>query len=331
MSYEKLHKWVDYIRNVQEKDDNDLFVGVTGLKGVGKSTFSMTVARIYVEKFFGEKSLNLKKYVAYNNDDVMEKVHTLPMYSPLIGDEAVRFAWSRDWNRSTNKELIRLSAQIRTKRLIFFMNIPKLGWIDSAYREGMLDIWVWVHSNFSEGGKQSQALIFEPDSNQGYADSWHLEELRRYNKKRKKTRIGRFTDLDKIYSMIKSHPCFFDMFPFPKLPQEMYERYQKIRDAMAFEKQYDYVNQKDIGKIITYNLKNNWGKLMDAIKQGKKEIPSYRMISDILLKSPKTNQPVANYVTVANWFNEIKEKLPQEQIEVLQKTLEPEELEEERV
>lgn len=243
-SYTNLNRFVDYLRAIQVKDDNDIFIGITGRKGCGKSTLSIQIARRYVERFFNESTLDFRKYIAYNNEDVLEKFHTLPKYSPLIGDEAVRFAWSRDWNKSQNKELAKLSAQARTKKYIFFMNIPKLAWIDSAYREGMLDVWIWVHSTFDEEeGKQSIALFFEPDDNQGQGDSWHMDYLKKYSKKRK-SRIGRFTDINKLMNMLRNHPCFVDAFPYPRLPNEMYERYLKIRDAKAFEKEGMFINQK---------------------------------------------------------------------------------------
>ncbi|KKK86513.1 hypothetical protein LCGC14_2762490, partial [marine sediment metagenome] len=199
------------------------------------SSFSIQVARRYLEKYFGtpHDSFDMEKYMAYTNADITEKIYSLPKYSPLIGDEAVRFAWSRDWNKAENKELAKLSTQIRTKKLIFFMNIPKLPWIDSAYREQLLDIWVWIHSSFAEGKKTGYAMIFEPDRNQAETDSWHLDTLKKHM--RKKERIGRFTEIQRLFRIVKYNPCFVDAFPFPKMPEDLYESYLKVRDKRAFE------------------------------------------------------------------------------------------------
>ncbi len=312
MAYENMNQFVEYLRAIQVKADNDLFIGCTGPKGAGKSSFSIQIARRYCEKYFGEKTFDLNKYIAYNNDQVVEKIHTLPMYSPLIGDEAVRFAWSRDWNKSENRELARLSVQIRTKKLIFFMNIPKIGMIDSVYREGMLDIWVWIHANFDEGGKkEGHALIFEPDNNQGEIDSWHLAVLKKHAKK-PKNRVARFTPIEKLHKMVKHHPCFVDVFKFPKLPQDIYDRYMAIRSQNVFDQEGKFVSQKDTSKIILYNLKENWEKLKLAVETGKQHKLTFKDIYDILLVDPRTNHNILTQKTVTTWFNDIKKTLPVE-------------------
>ena len=328
MPYDNLNDFVEYLRAIQVKDDNDLFIGITGKKGAGKSSLSINIAKIYVKKYFGEKHFNLNKYLAYNNNDLLEKMYTLPKYSPLIGDEAVRFAWSRDWNKSENKELARLSAQIRTKKFIFFMNIPKLSWIDSVYREGMLDIWIWIHSTFSEKGKECHALMFEPDDNQGEGDSWHLNLLRKYSKS-KKSRIGRFTDIGRLYRIVSKHPCYVDMFKFPKVEQELYDRYLAIRDEKAFEKADQYVNQKDTSKIMVYNLKHKWSQLVEEVQQGRFGNPSYKMIADILMKDPRTKDIIVEKTTISKWYNEVKEKTPIEIQQVIEDDAKPEEIKQE--
>ena len=319
MSYEDLSHFVDYLRAIQIKDDNDVTIGNTGRRGSGKTTFAIEFSKMYVKRYFGEKTFDLNKYIAYNNDDVMEKIHTLPKYSPLIGDEAVRFAWSRDWNKAENKELARLVTQIRTKKLIFFMNIPKLAWIDSVYREGMLDIWIWVHATFTEKGKECHALIFEPDENQGQSDSWHMDVLRKYSKS-KRNRIGRFTDINRLYKMVNRHPCFVDSIKFPKVPHELYERYLKIRDIRAFEKEGQFVSQKDTSKIAVWNLKKRWNDLVEAVKQGRYPEPSFDMMSKILFEDPRTKEIIAKKSTVTKWYNEMRESIPLE----VQKPLENE-------
>ena len=325
MTFENLNQFVELLRAIQIKDDNDIFLGVTGRKGSGKSSLSIQIARRYVERYFGEKTFDLKKYIAYNNEDIMEKIHTLPKYSPLIGDEAVRFAWSREWNKSENKELAKLATQIRTKKLIFFMNIPKLAWIDSVYREGMLDIWIWVHATFTETGKESHAILFEPDDNQGEGDSWHMNLLRKYTKN-KKNRIGRFTDIQRVYKMVNNHPCFVDTFMFPKLPEDLYQRYLAVRNERAFEKANQYISQKDTAKVMAYNIKERWNKFLEAVKSSKLERPTNKLISDILLHDPTRNQIVVTEGTLRGWLAELKKMLPEVKEEQKTITKKPEEV-----
>src|SRR3990167_3647165 len=161
VDYERLDKFIEYQRDIQTKEHKDIFCPVTGDRGDGKSTFAIQAARLYAEKYFGERHFSFKKYVAYTNNGVYQKMINLPIYSPLIADEAIRFAWSRDWYTSESKDLIKLGTQVRTKHLIFYLNLPRLVWLDKPYREGLVNMWVWVISvDTQDEGRKSYAIVF---------------------------------------------------------------------------------------------------------------------------------------------------------------------------
>ena len=321
LSYENFINFIKYIRSIQTKRDNDLFIGVSGDKGSGKSTFALQTARFYVEKYFNESYFSFKKYIAYNNDEVYRKMNTLPLYSPLIADEAVRFAWTREWYKGEHKEIIKLGTQVRTKKLIFMMNIPRFAWLDKAYREGLLDMWVWLHSYTIEGGEMVvYAIIFEPDRNQGEKDAWHLNKLTKT--KGKIERIGHFTPIEKIEKLVRNHPCFFDIFTFPKLPDELYQQHLKLRERRVFAQEDMYVDQKQIGKTISYNLVYNWHKIMEAVEQSRKKKPNTRMISDVFLKNPINNKPLIVQSTIHKWIEEMRKKVPQQNLQEIENILE---------
>lgn len=319
--FEKLRKITKYARKIQTKDDNDLFIGVTGTKGSGKTSFSIQMARDYVEDYFGEKYFNVGRYVAYNNRQILEKLHTLPVYSPLIADEAIRIAWSREWNKADNKDLAKFSAQVRPKKHIVFMNIPKLAWIDSSYREGMLDMWVWVHSVIEDGQKKAYAVVFLPDENQAESDSWHLKMLKQQGKKIE--RVGRFTSMEKIHKIVKKHPCYLDMFMFPKVPKDIYDRYLELRTHHVMERESEFVNQKDMAKVITYNLYRRWKKFDDAVKKSRFGKPNQAILTD-LTYDPTRKKNLVQKTTVYNWIKDVEERVPFEEREDADDTLEQE-------
>ena len=328
MTYENLKKLVKYCRQIQTIDDSDIFFGITGRKGAGKSSFSTQFTREYVKEYFNEDYFSINKYFCYNNKQVDEKLHTLPEYSPIIGDEAIRFAWSREWNKGENKDLVKFSTQIREKHHILFMNIPRMPWIDKAYREGMLGMWAWIHATIENGEKKSYAIIFEPDENQGEPDSWHLKQLRQTEGRI--SRIGKFTDMDKIYKLVKNHPCFMDIIQFPKVPDDIYSEYRKLKTFYAMEKQSEYVDQKEMGKIISYNLMRNWGNFNTALKEGRFERPTYRLIAALLCHDPSRKKQLVQHTTVRNWVQEIAEKAPnKEEIQELLDDMDEEKTEEE--
>jgi hypothetical protein len=79
-------KYILY-RNLANYDSMLLF---TGLKGAGKSSAAIMLAREYC-KIIGIK-FDPARHIAYNNADMMRKINELNKFEPLIADEAVRFA-----------------------------------------------------------------------------------------------------------------------------------------------------------------------------------------------------------------------------------------------
>lgn len=321
MSYDNLNKLVEYCRNIQTKDDSDIFFGVTGRKGSGKTSFSIQTTRRYIEKYFDERYFSVHKYICYDNNEVDEKMHTLPTYAPIVGDEGIRFAWSREWNKPDNKSLVKLSTQIRPKKHILFLNIPRMAWIDKAYREGMLTLWAWIHTTIEDGDKKSYAIIFEPDENQGQPDSWHMKLLQQ--KQKKTIKVGRFTDIDQMYKLVKNHPCFFDIVQFPKVPEDIYTEYMDLRMKRVLQKAEHFVNQRDLGKIFIYNIMKNWDAFDAALQKSRFKRPHTRMVAETLCFDPATKKSIIQATTITNWMREIAESI-NEEIDILEEEKEDE-------
>lgn len=302
MAYENFEKLITYFRKLQEAD---LFpiVAVSGPLGQGKSSFSMQCSIKYCNDYLNESYFSCRKYIAYDNEEILNKYYNLDEYSPLIADEAARFAMSEDWNKAINKEVKKVTAQLRPRHLIFLMNIPNFAWLDAKYRDELVSVWAWIPT-------RGYAVIFRPDNNPGEKDRWHLKDFTKY-----RHRIDQFTDIEKISNMVSSHKCFFDLVKFPKVPEEIYEQYLKLREQKTFIESSDqFVMQKDLAKVMSYNLKYNWNRLMEAVQKGKFERPTYRMISDILFNDPIKNIKLAKYITIRNWVNEVATKLPEQQL-----------------
>lgn len=308
IAYENFAKLITYYRKFQEAN---LFpiIAVTGPLGQGKSSFSMQCAIKYCEIYLNEKHhFSVNKYIAYNDDEILSKYYNLPEYSPLIGDEAARFAMSQDWNKAINKEVKKTTMQLRPRRLLFFMNIPHLMMLDKVYRDYLINMWVWIPT-------RGYAVVFKPDENPRGDDRWHFSDFKKW-----KYRIDQFTDIDKIYSLVQKHQCFFDVFKFPKVPEEIFERYMELRQKKTFiEQAGQYAGQKDVAKVILYNIYYNWNRFKGNVKEGK--TPTTRLIERELLKDPVKGIRVLTHSAVCKWLKEIGDKVPE------QKTLEvPQEL-----
>jgi len=297
MTYENFDKLIDYFGKLQ---DADLFpiIAVSGPLGTGKSSFSIQASIKQLKKKFNTDYFSCLKYIAYDNPEVMEKYYSLEENSPLIADEAARFAMGEDWNKAINKELKKTTAQLRPRHLLFFMNIPNFLWLDGKYRGEMVSMWVWIPT-------RGYAVIFQPDNNPGESDRWHLNDFKKW-----KQIITPFTDPRRIHDLVSKHKCFFDMVQFPKVPEDIYEAYFELRQKKTYtENAGNYVDQKDMAKIMIYNLKHKWDEFTNAVDISRFKKPTNRLIADKLMIDPYSKNQVLKYVTISNWDNEIVRKL----------------------
>lgn len=224
MPYE-LEKFVDFVKKIQDQD-LDVLIAVDGMKGVGKSTLALQLARHYLKKYWNytdsDFKKNLHKFIAYDNMDVLNKIENAEDGQPLVCDEAVRFALAEDWMKQESKEIKKMFTQMRTKHLFVIFCIPDFFWIDKKY---MLMVTAWIHV-YARG----RSVIFFPDQRIGVEDRWHRKEFKRLLK----VPVFMFDNPEKIQKACKRHPNFFDFLSFPPLPQDIYQDYKKVRDNIVF-------------------------------------------------------------------------------------------------
>lgn len=295
MSYAQLYRFVEVCRKFQE-NNNDLLIPVTGPKGCGKSSFSIQVVRIYLKKYFGINYFDPKKWIAYDNLDFINKIHELPEYSPIIADEAARFAMGEDWAKSESKELKKLVAQIRPKKLLIFMCIPRFRWIDSKYRNDMVTFWVRII-------KRGLGAIFQPDLSEVY-DAWHLDELNKMT-----GFYSYFPNYERLLKAMNKHVCYNDYIKFPEVDREIYDKYEAIRNAKVFEKTEVAINERDLCKIAIYNLKEKWEELLKLVSEGRLNRPTNEHLAQVLFKHPKTNRPLLHKITIHKYEKSVKDHL----------------------
>jgi DNA polymerase III delta prime subunit len=237
-----------------------------------------------------------EKFVGYNNDDVMRMIYTMPKNSPIIADEAIKFASASDFNKAESKEMKKLFTVIRPKRFWFFFIIPEITWIDSKYREGMSSFWIRMID-------RGTAAIFEKDKGVT-VDSWHLKEMEKLMGV-----VKYFTPIDKIKRNVMKHPCYFDMFRFGELDEKIYNEYEMFRNAKNLQQQIkeQQFNQKDYAKLMAYNLIENWDRINLKVRESKEFKMTYSVLCSEILSDPLTRKSVAGDQTVRNWIRGIRE------------------------
>lgn len=215
----------------------DTMLLLTGGKGSSKSSVAMMIAKAWCE-ILGIK-FDPKKYIAYNNMDLLRKCQELPAWSPLIADEAVRFASSEDWNKAQNKELKKHIAQIRTRHFLFILCFPLKPYkLDKTYLNSNVNYWCDLVG-------RGKGILYAPDLNPAQ-DPWRIkafEDLGNYNE---------FTPLSQIEKILRKHPNFWTTIRFPKPSKKLYDQYLNVRERNVYDNKevMDAVSKEEIYKSL---------------------------------------------------------------------------------
>jgi GTPase SAR1 family protein len=213
----------------------DSMVLITGTKGSGKSSAAIMLARQWC-KLLGIK-FNPNRHIAYNNSDMMTKIDKLNKFEVIIADESVRFAAAADWAKRENKTLKKKLAQVRTKHLLYILCFPfKIYKLESTYLQSFTNYWCDIYS-------RGNSAIFIRDSNP-VSDSWKLKDFLKLGS------YNEFTSPEKIKERLSKHPNYWTIMKVPKVPEKLYEKYLKIREANIYDDQNVLAN---VGKEDIYN------------------------------------------------------------------------------
>lgn len=109
---------LDLVKQFNEKDW-DTIIYITGRVGTGKSTIAMQLA-YYLDRTFNEERL------AFNPNQMMELIDSVPKGSAIIYDEAYMGFSTRFWQDKGSKMLIAMLTMIRKKNLYLLIVSPGL-------------------------------------------------------------------------------------------------------------------------------------------------------------------------------------------------------------
>ena len=210
-------------------------------------------------------------------------------------DESIKFAASFEANKTESRELKKLFTVIRPKRFWIFFNIPDVLWIETKYREAMSSFWLRMV-------ERGTGILFEKDKGE-CDDKYHIKELQKLM-----GTVKYFTPVDKIKRNLQKHPCYFDTFQVPELPEKVYDDYELVRNAVNLKRKIEekaYSN-KDLAKIASYNLIENWDRINSVVMRSKELRLTYPAICNEVFRDPVDGKRLASEPTVRQWINGIK-------------------------
>lgn len=322
----RIDRFVSHVRQFQEKDLDTLLV-ISSPKGFGKSNAAIYMAWKYFQRYGlycpmchftwitsritrgrrivrGEQcpscknmntkvgiNFNLKKYIAYSNEQVNNRIFNIENFSPIVADEGVQFAMAENWALKENKMLKILFAQMRTKHLFVILCIPKFRWLDRKYRDDMANFWIRILT-------RGKGLLLMPDLSET-EDSWHFKQFQElvgsYNYYVDPKRV------DMTIARIRAkHPCFLDYLHIPALPQVIYDEYKAIRDSEVYkDKMSQSLSQRSMAKLVAYNLYYSWNELKADIKR-----MGFEALQKKIFINPSSGKPFTSLSSIRKWVQE---------------------------
>jgi len=269
-----------------QKNDMDCLILITSPKGFGKSTLSLQIAKRLHEKYLGTK-FNLEEQVVFTPEDVQDRIRSLPEYSALVWDEAVMGAMGEDWNRAVSRALKKDITLCRTKHLVMLMNMPNIAWLDSKYRSTLVNFWIHIVS-------RGLAVWFYPDYRPGVSDCWHLDLI---DKLFGKNVDDPMTNPMTIINRLKRHPCYQEVFTFPKLEKTMYQKYLELRNGATIKSEVLTNHYSERLKLFVLAFKKYLEQTEGKCSQRKLE----RILVD-----PKTKKSLITQQTISRWFEDLR-------------------------
>lgn len=232
-----------------------------------------------------------KKFIAYDAQGLIDLLFNGIENSPIIADEAFQILGGQNHNKAENKYLKEVLNNARPKRHMMFYCIPEVTWLDSKLREGFSSFWIRLV-------ERGEAIIFEKDKGEA-KDKYHMKELDKIF-----GTVKFFTPMDKIKRNVRKHPCYFDTLKIPELPEKIYNDYEMYRNSVLLQRQVEELalSNKDIAKIMTWNLMNMWDRIKIAVDRSKEARVTYSIMQNEILVDPVSRKALASEPTMRNWI-----------------------------
>lgn len=224
LSRDLLDRHCNYVRKVI-RNDFDWWTVNEGYEGTGKSTGAIHTARRVAGELF-----NVKEHVVYDAEELLRLIDDCPRYGCILLDEAGEVAFSRDWNTSVSKAIVKGSQQMRDRNLFVEFNLPSLELLDSGLRRRFRTLVIYEAPKFTRGRSM-----------------WHTPSYNRYGRK-----SDPYWDLRFVYYM-------------KELPPTIREDYVTLKTQRGKERVQKYLEQ--VEREHEKNMDVDPGSIVDKIKR----------------------------------------------------------------
>ncbi len=228
--------------------DYDVVEAQTGFEGTGKSTLAIIKAYKIARKLGMPFNLETNVLYAPTYSQLIAALRILPNKSSLVVDEAIRIGYSRNWNKSGQKEQNTVFTMIRAKNLYVALCIPAFNELDNFFRQNRILTW-------SHCFKRGSAGLFVKIPNPFATDPFNLIMARKLIEAEGKDQY----DIKRTIRILKERlPNFVCSYTFPKLAEGKDEKYKALKRkytvTMPQEEKSNTKRHEDILKSAVVDL-----------------------------------------------------------------------------
>ncbi len=225
----------------RNRQDLDTAWAIIGGEGTGKTQFALQAGRFLDKNFTCERNVLAFPSVKA----IKELAATLPRYSPIVLDEAIKTFYKRNAMTTGNKKLNQFFMMCRKLNFIWILCIPRFLDLDPYYRESRVAIVSGIPSVQDTG----VAVCFDRDENLFGASGWYWKEayeMVRYTATKRIQRLGRLRQEHRLglYRNTPNYLCTV-RYPFDKELKKEYDAFlRKHQPAGLFGEEFE-VNSKE--------------------------------------------------------------------------------------
>jgi hypothetical protein len=265
--------------------DKDLVVAITGNEGDGKSALAIDLGNQGDPNF----NLDLNELYSPNAEEMEKKVTTLPKYSYIIADEAIKSLYKLNWATRGQRYLNELYAICRKENKCSILCIPRFSDLNEFFRNHRVKLWLHIIDPISNKKNTGQAVVFAPSWSPFVHDPWWFKVNQKlideYSHKHRIKEVDYVLD-DKI-DLLSTSRNFVGVINFNWVDKELWDKYLENKNStnttVLFKESLEPVSElnkriSDRLKIASKALKEkglNENDLADLFKVPKTTVRNY--------------------------------------------------------
>jgi len=224
------------------REDYDCVMGITGEEGSSKSTCAHQIG------FNTDKNYSLEENVLYSPSkrELEEKIKSLPRFSTIDGDEAIKILDKHLWHQPKQIFLNMFYRMCRQENQISLMVMPRFSEFNEGFRNHRIKIWIHVLD-------RGIAVVFIKDPSAFAKDPWWFDEnqkiIDKYRSGRKLIDLT-LEDYKKAYSKSRN---FMGIITYPDLLEPLRIRFKELSSQHKYEGMTEeYESQEKFSKFTKF-------------------------------------------------------------------------------